>query len=185
LPAGLVEAGDSCEQTALRELREETGFSGRVLSISPPLAESAGMTNCCCRLALVEVDGDAPENADPRVTSCPDTAGGEILHCELLPYNGLLPALMQLRNRYGNAGLEHSSSSHASSSSPPDHPCSSSSGGKGGKGENSCGGGGGGGGDNGVCDAATARCIVDSRLYALALALALQQQLQYGEGEEG
>ncbi|HXK49762.1 MAG TPA: NUDIX hydrolase [Clostridiales bacterium] len=44
-PAGLIDEGETPEQTALRELTEETGYNGEVTSISPPLCTSAGITS--------------------------------------------------------------------------------------------------------------------------------------------
>ncbi len=54
-PAGLVDATESPEEAALRELREETGYEGRVLSISPTVASDPGMTTANMQLVMVEV----------------------------------------------------------------------------------------------------------------------------------
>ncbi|GLC47595.1 hypothetical protein PLESTB_000005300 [Pleodorina starrii] len=159
LPAGLVEPGQSAEETALRELREETGFTGhRVTGVSLPLAESPGITDSCCQLALVEVDGDASENAAAR----PSPEAGELLRCELLPYDSLLESLLQLRDRQCAAANPES----ASPSSSPS-PSSSSSPGHQGRRQ---------GGLN--------NCVIDSRLYALALGLQLGCRAADGRGED-
>ncbi len=44
-PAGLIDRGETPESTAVRELLEETGYEGRVTSVSPPLCTSAGITS--------------------------------------------------------------------------------------------------------------------------------------------
>jgi len=45
LPAGLVDEGESVTNAALRELEEETGYIGEVISQSPPIYSSPGMTD--------------------------------------------------------------------------------------------------------------------------------------------
>ena len=45
LPAGLIDAGETPEAAALRELTEETGYVGTVASVSPVLAMSPGLTD--------------------------------------------------------------------------------------------------------------------------------------------
>ena len=44
-PAGLAEANESLAQAALRELKEETGYDAKVLTISPLHPKSAGLTS--------------------------------------------------------------------------------------------------------------------------------------------
>ncbi|PHJ22042.1 nudix family protein [Cystoisospora suis] len=62
LPAGLVDAGETLEQAALRELKEETGFSGRVVSVGPKLTQSTvGREEL--HLVTVVVDLNAEENS--------------------------------------------------------------------------------------------------------------------------
>lgn len=41
-PAGLVNRGENPEETAVRELREETGYHGKVLRLLPPAYSSPG-----------------------------------------------------------------------------------------------------------------------------------------------
>jgi ADP-ribose pyrophosphatase len=54
-PAGLVDAEESPEEAATRELKEETGYAGRVLSVSPTIASDAGLTTANMQLVMVEV----------------------------------------------------------------------------------------------------------------------------------
>jgi 8-oxo-dGTP pyrophosphatase MutT (NUDIX family) len=56
-PAGLIDPGESAETTAVRELYEETGFNGRVLSCTAGGYSSPGMTGESIILAAMEIDG--------------------------------------------------------------------------------------------------------------------------------
>lgn len=44
LPAGLVDPGETPGQAALRELEEETGYSGTIARVGPAVSSSSGLT---------------------------------------------------------------------------------------------------------------------------------------------
>lgn len=56
-PAGLIDPGETPETTAVRELYEETGFEGKVLSCTAGGYSSPGMTGESIILAAMEIDG--------------------------------------------------------------------------------------------------------------------------------
>ncbi|CCD74269.1 Putative nudix hydrolase 2 [Caenorhabditis elegans] len=66
LPAGLIDAGETAQQAAIRELKEETGYvSGKVVMESKLCFLDPGLTDDSQCLVVVDVDGDAPENQNP------------------------------------------------------------------------------------------------------------------------
>jgi len=54
-PAGLIDADETPEQAALRELKEETGYEGRIVAITPTIVSDPGMTTANMQFAMVEV----------------------------------------------------------------------------------------------------------------------------------
>ena len=64
-PAGVAESEDIAAE-AVRELKEETGYLGRVMEISPRLKVNAAIMNENSYLVSMEVDETDPDNANPR-----------------------------------------------------------------------------------------------------------------------
>ncbi|MCM8813537.1 MAG: NUDIX hydrolase [Candidatus Omnitrophica bacterium] len=64
LPAGLANKPDIAFE-ALKELREETGYTGTILQISPPLAFTAALSNEIMHIVTVSIDEHASENKQP------------------------------------------------------------------------------------------------------------------------
>lgn len=65
-PAGLVDAGETAEEAAVREFKEETGYDCKVLSVSPVQAADPGMTNANMQLVMVEVKLDEATDEPPE-----------------------------------------------------------------------------------------------------------------------
>ena len=75
-PAGLIDPGETIEQTARRELQEETGLLvTRFLKISAPLYSSTGMTDESVAMVYVECDGQ-PSSAGNK--------GSELIEVQLV-----------------------------------------------------------------------------------------------------
>jgi ADP-ribose pyrophosphatase len=80
LPSGLIDAGESATDAAIREFREETGMTlSRVTHVSPPLASSAGLTDETVALVFGEATGAVSkdlqaehEDIEVRLTSLTD-----------------------------------------------------------------------------------------------------------------
>jgi len=62
LPAGLA---DGNPNDAIKELKEETGYSGRIVDVSPVLKAGSGVVNDTGMVVVMEVDENLPENRDP------------------------------------------------------------------------------------------------------------------------
>ncbi len=58
-PAGLIDPGEAPEKTALRELYEETGFSGTLTKMTNFGFSSPGMSGEPIAVAFMEIDGNA------------------------------------------------------------------------------------------------------------------------------
>ena len=56
-PAGLIDPGEDPAAAALRELKEETGYTGKLLRILPPSFSSSGLSGESVYMAFVEING--------------------------------------------------------------------------------------------------------------------------------
>uniref|UniRef100_A0A8C6PIU0 ADP-sugar pyrophosphatase n=1 Tax=Nothobranchius furzeri TaxID=105023 RepID=A0A8C6PIU0_NOTFU len=64
-PAGLIDEGETAEVAALRELKEETGYKGEVVGVTPVTCLDPGLSNCTTQIVLVNINGDDVENIHP------------------------------------------------------------------------------------------------------------------------
>ncbi|KAL2053718.1 hypothetical protein ABVK25_006022 [Lepraria finkii] len=62
VPAGLVDAGEGAAASAVRELKEETGYVGVATEISPVMFNDPGFCNTNLNMVHVTVDMFLPEN---------------------------------------------------------------------------------------------------------------------------
>ncbi len=58
-PAGLIDEGETPTQTAIRELKEETGFVGEVTNVSPEVCSSPGLTSETIYMINMKVEEEA------------------------------------------------------------------------------------------------------------------------------
>ena len=97
-PAGLLEPGEDPAAGALRELREETGYTARVERLTPAVFTSPGLTNESVHTVLVSVDLAAPENRDAR----PAPDDGEFIE-RVRVHPAAWPALLAAEIAHGGA----------------------------------------------------------------------------------
>ncbi|PKX97087.1 MutT/nudix family protein [Aspergillus novofumigatus IBT 16806] len=95
VPAGLIDAGETVEECAVRELREETGYVGVAEQTSTLMFNGItdpGMCNTNLNMVHVRVDLSLPENQDPK----PQLEDNEFIECFTLPLSTLFSELKRL-----------------------------------------------------------------------------------------
>lgn len=106
LPAGLLDPGETVATTAVRELKEETGYVGTFVKQLRVMFSDPGLTNANMRLAFVHVDLTDPANKNPSA----DLQEGEFIETFCVPIPGILEELDLIMDNEGctiDARLHH------------------------------------------------------------------------------
>lgn len=94
-PAGLVDAGETAEEAAVREFKEETGYECSVVSVSPVQAADPGMSSANMQLVMVEVRLEDGEEVRPEQR----LEDGEHIERVVVPMGELYARLVEYSGR--------------------------------------------------------------------------------------
>ncbi|XHG03889.1 hypothetical protein AWENTII_007176 [Aspergillus wentii] len=89
IPAGMIDAGETVEDCAVRELKEETGYVGVAQQTSTIIS---GFCNTNFNLVYIHVDMSHPDNQNPK----PQLEDSEFIECFSVPLTSLCTELKRL-----------------------------------------------------------------------------------------
>jgi ADP-ribose pyrophosphatase len=92
-PAGLIDDGETATTTATRELLEETGYHGSVISVSNNTYNSPGMSGERTEIAVVEID-ETYHRSNPPI---PQMEGTEDIETFIVKRDNLLTFIKQAK----------------------------------------------------------------------------------------
>ncbi|KAL2220021.1 MutT/nudix family protein [Thermoascus aurantiacus ATCC 26904] len=92
VPAGLIDEGETPEECAVRELKEETGYVGVAERTSTVMFNDPGFCNTNLNMVHVRVDMSLPENQNPQ----PQLEDNEFIECFSVPLGSLLEETKRL-----------------------------------------------------------------------------------------
>ncbi|KAG7810740.1 hypothetical protein KL921_002368 [Ogataea angusta] len=81
MPAGLVDPNESLQECAMRELKEETGYVGKVLTTGPLVFNDPGFCNTNTVIVTASIDMADPRNQNPQ----PELEENEFIEIFTLP----------------------------------------------------------------------------------------------------
>lgn len=93
LPAGMVES-DNAAENALRELGEETGYTGTVTRVDPVAFSFPALSGATMQLVHIDIDETLSANQNPQTRLEP----GEFIETILVPRQGMRHWLEQQAN---------------------------------------------------------------------------------------
>ncbi|KAI1967015.1 ADP-ribose diphosphatase [Ophidiomyces ophidiicola] len=92
VPAGLIDAGETPEECAVRELKEETGYVGVAEQRSPIMWNDPGFCNTNLNMVHVRVDMSLADNLNPK----PQLEESEFIECFTVPLRTLFAETRRL-----------------------------------------------------------------------------------------
>ena len=98
-PAGMLDPAEEAGTAAVRELLEETGYTGKVTRVTSSVVRfSQAVSSTTSRIAFVEVDGDAEVNRKP----VPKPGKEELCKTVVVPVSKLLQTLDSYSQKDGS-----------------------------------------------------------------------------------
>lgn len=90
-PAGLIDADETPDEAAVREMKEETGYEGKIISSGPAVASDPGLTNATLKLVMMEVKLSSDDSGMPEQK----LDDGELIERVIVPLSELYDRLME------------------------------------------------------------------------------------------
>ncbi len=94
-PAGLIDPGETPEETAIRELFEETGYRGDIVRTLPPAYNSPGMSGETITTVTMNINAELYRKTPPT----PHPEDSESIECFTIARTELIPFLENALNR--------------------------------------------------------------------------------------